>query len=270
MPVLGVNGIDLYYDDLNPSGDTRTPVLLITGLGGVGSSWGPLTPLIAQDRRVIVPDHRGCGRSTRTVEGQSIPQIAADMAGLIRELDCGPVHVVGSSTGGAIGQLMAARHRSTVRSLSLVASWVRSDEYFNAWFQLRKQVLLGLSPEEYVALTQFLLYSPDYWSKETPERLSEREAMLAGGGLNAKEIASARIDMIMAHDAVGELSAVNVPAIVLTGSHDAISPPSMGRALASAIPGAQFITVHGAGHFVHEEQPQLVRDTVVRFLDTMA
>lgn len=260
MPKSTINGIEMSYQDLNAQAE-GTPVLLVTGFGGVGASWGPLIPLFAAQRRTIVPDHRGCGQSTHTVNGQNIPQLASDMAALVASLGCGPVHVVGSSTGGAIGQRMAIEHRETVKSLSAVGSWGRSDDYFSSWFRLRRQVLLDLPYAAHVELSQFLLYSPDYWNRYTEHRLGERQAMIADGG-ESREIFAARMQMLLDHDVLEQLAQITLPATVMTGTADVICPPYLGKELAAAIPGATFTLLEGCGHYAHEENPQLVYDTV--------
>src|SRR5262249_6755721 len=103
MPVISSSEAEIYYE-VTGSG---TPVLLIAGLAGVGATWGPQTALFARNHTVIVPDHRGTGKSTHTANGQTIAQHASDFALLVEHLKLGPVHVVGSSTGGAIAQVMA-------------------------------------------------------------------------------------------------------------------------------------------------------------------
>src|SRR5205823_5456796 len=111
-----------------------SPVLLLAGLGGVGRSWGPQVELFARNHLVILPDHRGTGQSTMTTQGQTIEQHAVDMAALIRQVGAGPVHVVGSSTGGAIAQVLALDHAELVKSAAITSSWARIDAYFRAQF----------------------------------------------------------------------------------------------------------------------------------------
>jgi pimeloyl-ACP methyl ester carboxylesterase len=79
MSSIKVNGIELHFDDIQQVSRSAAPILLITGLGGVGAAWGPLIPEFTPERRVILPDHRGCGRSTHTTDGLTISQLANDM-----------------------------------------------------------------------------------------------------------------------------------------------------------------------------------------------
>jgi pimeloyl-ACP methyl ester carboxylesterase len=99
MPSLETQGISLYYElHGEPS---APPVLLITGLGGVGKSWGEQVPRFAGSHYVVLPDQRGTGQTTHAQDGYTTQQLAADMAALVDHLRLGPVHVVGASTGGA-------------------------------------------------------------------------------------------------------------------------------------------------------------------------
>ena len=110
MSTLNVQGASLYYE---LSGDpANPPVPLVAGLGGTSKSWSTQTGRFAKDHYVILPDHRGTGQSSRTLEGHTTKQLAADMAALIEHLGVGPVHVIGSSTGGTIAQYMALDHQT--------------------------------------------------------------------------------------------------------------------------------------------------------------
>ncbi len=102
MATLDTQGISLYYEALGNPNDP--PVLMISGLGGVGARWGPQIERFAAKHHVILSDQRGTGRSTHTQDGYTTQQFAADIVSLVEHLDAGPVHIVGASTGGAIAQ----------------------------------------------------------------------------------------------------------------------------------------------------------------------
>ena len=65
MATAAVNGIEVYYE-IHGNGD---PAMLITGLGGIGESWGSQIGLFAKDFLTVVPDHRGAGRTSLPEQG---------------------------------------------------------------------------------------------------------------------------------------------------------------------------------------------------------
>ena len=137
MPTIRSADADIYYETQG----SGTPVMLIAGLAGTGATWGPQAALFAQKHMVIVPDHRGTGRSTHTKEGLTIAQHAADFAAIVKELGCGPVHAIGSSTGGAIAQLLALQHADVVKTITIASSWARGDAFFRRQFTSRSEML---------------------------------------------------------------------------------------------------------------------------------
>jgi pimeloyl-ACP methyl ester carboxylesterase len=63
----------------------------------------------------------------------------------------------------------------------------------------------------------------------------------------------------------GVLAQVQVPALVVVGEHDALTPPAEAEAMAKAIPGAQFRVVPGAGHLTPLERPAELVEALADF-----
>ena len=72
--------------------------------------------------------------------------------------------------------------------------------------------------------------------------------------------------LLRRRDASGQLPDITCPTLVMTGEHDAWSPPSRHEAIAAAIPGATLSIIAGAGHMVTMEQPTAVNDTIAAWL----
>jgi pimeloyl-ACP methyl ester carboxylesterase len=66
------------------------------------------------------------------------------------------------------------------------------------------------------------------------------------------------------------LHRISAPALVVFGEEDAFVPPSYGERFARLMPDARSEVVAGAGHMVHFEQPEAVRELVGSFLGTTA
>jgi len=260
MPTIAVNDIEMHYDE-HGSGE---PVMLITGLAGVGASWGPQIPMFAREFRTIVPDHRGTGRTSAPETGYTIQQHADDMAELLRALKAGPAHIVGSSTGGAIGMLMALEHPDTVRSLSLVSTWGRTDPYFRRLFETRKRVLQQLGHEAAVELSILILYSPPYLRAHWDE-VQQHERQLKANPPNIP-VAATRMDMIIAHDALDRLKDIRQPTSIVVGDLDVVTPPYFADELKRHIPHAELHVIQGTGHFVYLEKADAFFQIVRTFI----
>ena len=248
MPRTRVNDIEIHYEIVG-QGD---PVLLLVGLPGVGAGWGPQIPLFGSGFLTIIPDQRGAGASTRADDGYTIDQHAADMAGLLRALDVGPAHLVGSSTGGAIAQVMAADHADVVRSVTLMGSWATPDDFFRHQFRTRKRILQETDLRTYVDASALFLFSPEYVRDHYDE--VRRYCDIGASKASDPEIMARRIDMILASDQRPKLAAIDRPTLVLSGNHDACTPPYFSEELAKLIPGAELDLLEG-GHLVYWENP---------------
>lgn len=110
------DGVELFYTDRG----TGPAVVMLHGWTCDGSDWSWLASDFEVDHRVIVPDLRGHGRSTRTVENFGMPQLADDVAALLRELDVASAIVVGHSMGTVVASIVAVEYPELVASLILV------------------------------------------------------------------------------------------------------------------------------------------------------
>jgi aminoacrylate hydrolase len=261
MATLETHGISLHYEVFgNPS---KPPLMLIAGLGGAGSSWGAQIERFAADHFVVLPDHRGTGQTTRATDGYTIAQHAADMTSLIEYLGVGPTHLAGSSTGGAIVQVMALDYPGQVRSVTMASSFARADAWFRREFELRRKLMAEADMKTVYSCYALFLFSPQYVSRNENAVAAwiERVAALPP----EREIALKRIDMILAHDVFSRLAAIRQPALVLCGNDDFCTPVHLSEEIAHAIPRSEFAVLPG-GHFIHTEQEERFFQTVRSFL----
>ncbi|MGE0627911.1 MAG: alpha/beta fold hydrolase [Hyphomicrobiaceae bacterium] len=259
MPTIRSADADIYYE----THGAGTPVMLIAGLAGVGATWGPQVGLFAKKHTVILPDHRGTGRSSHTTSGLTISQHAADFAALVRHLGIGPVHAVGSSTGGAIAQMLALEQPDVVKTISIVSSWSRGDAFFRRQFNARAQMLNAAGVRAATDMGALFLFDPRF-QMSNPKAV-EAWADAAAAGASAPEIGKARIDMILGYDRLDQLGAIKCPTLIFVGESDFCTPPHMSEAMAAKIPGAEFAKMPG-GHFFFIESPDAFHDRVEAFI----
>jgi aminoacrylate hydrolase len=97
-----------------------------------------------------------------------------DLLAVMDHLKIEKAHLVGHSTGGAIGQTLAARHPERLISLVIYASWPKADPFFRRVFEARRALLTASGAAAYVRSTTVFLY-PDWWINENIGLLEERE-----------------------------------------------------------------------------------------------
>ena len=244
------------------------PLLLIMGLGMQMIGWHEdfCEQLAGEGFYVVRFDNRDTGHSThfksapptqmelltrRVKPAYRLSDMADDAAGLLRELDLAPAHVVGASMGGMIAQTLAARHPDVVRSLTSIMS-----NTGNRW---RGQPALGVyryllkqAPSEreafidHIATVFGVIGSPGFptdleYVRERAGRSYDRDRDRASTGRQMAAI-------IASGDRTRELRRISAPTLVLHGTKDRLVRPSGGKATAAAIPGARLVTIEGMGH----------------------
>lgn len=111
-----LNGIRMGYYDAGPMSDTP-PVVLCHGWPEMAFSWRhQIKALAAAGIRVIAPDQRGYGATSRpdAVEDYSIEHLTGDLVALLDHLKIDKAIFVGHDWGGFIVWQMPLRHRDRV------------------------------------------------------------------------------------------------------------------------------------------------------------
>jgi pimeloyl-ACP methyl ester carboxylesterase len=99
---------------------------------------------------------------------------------------------------------------------------------------------------------------------ERPEVVAEVRRVVEATSPAA--IACAQRGMASRPDMTGLLPNILVPTLVLVGQEDVISPPPEMRAMADAIPNAQFVEIADAGHMTTMENPHAVNTALRSFM----
>jgi len=261
MPKARLGDFDIYYES-HGSGD---PVLLVPGLGGVGSYWNPNIPAFSARHHVIVHDHRGTGQSSQSRIAYSIDQMTDDLLKLMDHLKIERAHLVGHSTGGAIGQTMAVTRPERLASLVLYATWTKCDPFFARVFEAQRTLLTSAGAEAYMRSTPAFLY-PDWWINQNLSLIEQREE-IGIPNFPAPEIVASRIDAVMAFDRTADLQKITTRTLVICARDDFQTPPYFSEELAKKIPGAQLKLLDRGGHCASETALEEFNKAVLGFID---
>jgi pimeloyl-ACP methyl ester carboxylesterase len=259
-------GVTLCYETFGDPSDA--PLLLVMGLGMQMVGWHHefCGELAGRGFHVVRFDNRDTGRSThfpgptptlrqllrrRFAPGQyRLTDMADDAAGLLRELDLAPAHVVGASMGGMIGQTLAAHHPGSVRTLTSIMSNTGSRFSGQPALSLYRP-LLSPAPSEREAFLDHVerlftrIGSP---GRADVEDLREVAALSFDRDRDPASTVRQLAAILASGNRSRDLRRIKAPTLVVHGSADKLVRPSGGRATAKAIPGARLLTIDGMGH----------------------
>ncbi len=259
MPLLARPDGEIWWEE---HGD-GPPLMMVAGLGGVGTYWTPNLPAFAARHRVILHDQRGTGRSSRTPVA-SIAQMAGDAVALLDHLGLERAAWVGHSTGGAIGTCLALDHPGRLSRLVINSSTTCGDAYRRKLFGIRRLLRTHAGADAYASFTSLLLYPP-WWINANADLLAAEEAR-AAAVLGAPEVQESRLDAILAYDRRVELAKLVVPTLVIVARDDVLTPPYFSEELARLIPGAILNVLDTGGHACSRTMADDFNDAVLAFL----
>jgi aminoacrylate hydrolase len=240
------------------------PLLLVAGLGGSGRFWSSQVEEFAREFRVILHDHRGVGRSGPGPIVSNAGELADDLLRVMDALGVERAHLVGHSTGGAIGQHIALREPGRLASLVLSASWAGPTPLFLQTFHTRRDILVNSGPLNYL-MVGTLLATPGWYLKDrfkdTRTFFETRLAEFPG-----LETELGRLNAVMSHDLRHRIDAIRTPTFVIGARDDQLTPASMSEELAQRIPGARLCILGEGGHFCPQTVTSQYNAAVLGFL----
>ena len=264
MPKISIGECSLYYEE-HGSGE---PLLLVPGLGGVGAGFFKQIPELSRRYRVIVHDHRGCGQSDRPLMRYSVEQMTQDVLHLMDALRIERAHLLGHSTGGAIGQIIAIEQPRRLKKLILSSTWTHCDAFFTRVFEARHALLKHTGPMGYLRASSAVLY-PGWWVAQNERLVAEQERQQASG-FPPVDVVLSRIEAIMRFDRREQLSGIRVPTLVTVAADDAVTPAYFSQALVKAIPGAKLRLFDRGGHLLYHVIDAEYTRAVLDFLSSDA
>jgi pyruvate dehydrogenase E2 component (dihydrolipoamide acetyltransferase) len=234
-------------------------VVLLHGFGAFHGVWRPITAaLAASARRIIAYDLPGHGRSLDWPEAGPAKTAARAVLADLEARGIEKAHLVGHSMGGAVAALAALAEPDRVASLTLLAPGGFGEEINGAL--LRRYAAVTSEAE----LDDILAAMSGPGAKAQKETVRDLAAMRSAPGQKEKlvEIAS----VIAKDDRQGiipreRLLSLPMPVAVVWGIEDPVLPFAQ---TADLPPTFLLHAVHGAGHMLIDERPEVVTDIIPR------
>ncbi|HWW25378.1 MAG TPA: alpha/beta hydrolase [Caulobacter sp.] len=101
-------------------GGAGQAVVLLHGYGETGDMWAPLAARLARDHRVVIPDLRGMGLSSKPAGDYAKMNQATDIANVLDDLGIDRADVVSHDVGNMVAFAMAEKYANRVNKLVVI------------------------------------------------------------------------------------------------------------------------------------------------------
>src|SRR3954462_5803735 len=249
---LTVNGIETYVATGGREFDTSQPtIVLLHGAGFDHTTWALHSRWFAHHGfGVLAPDLPGHGRSC----GAPLSTIADRgdwTAALLDAAGAAKARLVGHSMGSLIALETAARHPARVSALGLIGT--------AATMTVGPDLLKAAEDNDHSAVDMVSIWglgfeaelggsrAPGLWMHSGAQRVLEQ----GRSGVLFSDLSACN----PYQNALTAAAQVSVPATVILGERDMMTPLKAGKALAAALPNSRTVVLSGAGHMMMVERP---------------
>jgi len=276
------NGVKIFYRDYGP--EEATPILLVHGLGAQLVHWPEhlIEFLIKNGLRPITYDNRDSGLSSRFSNKPSIvlgylryffrfsikPEyslndMARDGINLLNHLNIDKAHILGTSMGGMISQILCAKYPQRVKTYTLIASTASVPSPFN-----------GASKE-----VRDMMVSRSKSTNPTMDEVYQRELKWVGLiGMKGKEIDTPKfredtinnynrikdikdgfgyarqlIAILSSKNRIKKVQSIQAKTLIIHGEQDPVLRAENSRFIHKLIPNSDLVIIENMRHLIEEE-----------------
>jgi len=255
------------------SGGDGPPVVLLHGLGGAAANWRLVAPGLARERRVIVPELPGHGRS-EPVAADSLDAFAEAMLAVADAEAALPAPWVGHSFGGVVALRAATLRPDALTGLVLAAtagitSASRIGEVTVTLIGIaRPGRFLGRRRRVVARSRLGRTLAFGWWGVADPAGLDPEmaEAFLAGPPQHTDTLTAGKV--LIAADPRRDLHLITCPCLCLWGTNDNWVPLADGMEYARRL-RAPLRTIADCGHLLIGERPDAVLRAVREFVSSL-
>jgi pimeloyl-ACP methyl ester carboxylesterase len=254
------------------------PLFLVHGFGAKKETWLAQVPDLSKHFKVIQFDNRGAGKSDRPDGPYTMDVFANDINNLMEYLGIDKANICGWSLGGMIVQNFVLKYPNRVNKVILINTnygfpdasgpevykdmrlndlELKKEDHVKAWWA-------GIRTGFYIKFRKQMEAEPSkkwygVWSAE--DLIKESIIDLP----TAKDI-NMQAEALKTHNTYDRLNNIKNPTLLLTASHDKLTPKSSMEKIHEKIPNSTLVVIDKAGHNSPLEKTPEVNQNIIEFL----
>lgn len=245
-------------------------IVLVHGITLSAAVWHEQLTGLAARHRVVAYDQRGHGASTPGHDGVTLDRLVADLREVIDLLELGPALLVGHSMGGMValrllaGDPEAAKGHGRVGALALVATsaspvvgsgvpGVRGAVAAARPLLARASWLTSRLPGPSLGAGDlgFLLARVTFGAEPSSSQVTLTRDVTAAV---PARVSATLLGEIVHFDEMATLDHLALPALVVVGTNDLMTPVGHAQAMSEALADAELVVLEGCGHMIMMER----------------
>jgi len=260
-------------------GRTAPPLIILHGLYGSSDNWVSIGKELSEDFEVWIPDQRNHGSSPMSPE-HNYTVLSDDLKEFMDEHDIEKSILLGHSMGGKTVMTFAARFPERVRAM--IVADIAPKDYNKLSLSSRQaanhkkmiEAMLSVPMDSITSrneINQFL--SPMIGSERVRMFLMKNVTRTQDGTFGWKiNLAALQKNLPEIMDNPEELKNLpasgitGFPSLFLAGEESGYIKIEDHPGIIHCFPGARIVTIPGAGHWLHAEQPELMLKNIRYFL----
>lgn len=263
MPIINVNGVDIYYEDTKKGKDI---IIFAHGLLFSCRMFDKQIEFLKNKYRCVAFDFRNHGKSEITTDSYDIETLYEDVAELLTKLNLAPCHFVGLSMGGFIGMRLAARKPKLIKSLILIGTSADPESKDNITkYKLLNFIARWLGLSVVANRVMSIIFGQKFLkNKKSATELRLWRKYFMSNDRNG--ITKAVNSVINRKGIYNEISSIKCPTLIIAGDEDVATPIEKSVRIHKKIKKSKLKIIHGVGHTAIVEEPEQVNIAILDFL----
>ena len=255
-----INGLSVFLE----GNSKNKSIIFLHGFPYDHTMWKAQIDELSEKYFCVTYDIRGLGESP-VRDGQfTMESFVDDLETIIDELKLDKPVLCGLSMGGYIG--LRAMERMENKFSAVILCDTRSDADGNEGKLKRAAAIKRINTEGLEPFTKDFVTNcyGDHYKQNHKQEFEKRIAK--SSAFDSVGVKGSLLAMLGRNDTTEYLSNIKIPALIICGENDALTPPPVMKAMAEKINAAEFVVIKNSGHMSPIENPKEVNEAIKQFL----
>jgi len=256
-----INGLSIFLE----GSSKNKPIIFIHGFPYDHTMWEAQIDELSKNCFCVAYDIRGLGESPVGDGQYTMESFVDDLEIILTELKINKPVLCGLSMGGYIS--FRALERMEEKFSAVILCDTRADADGNEGKLKRAAAIKRINLDGLAPFTKDFITNcfGETYKQHNKDEFEKRIAK--SSGFDPVGVKGSLLAMLGRNDTSDYLQQIKIPALVICGENDALTPPPIMKSVAEKINEAEFVIIKNSGHMSPIENPKEVNEAIKKFLD---